>query len=104
MQLCREVIGAADDLMESSERWREFFSLPMSRGLCGVRVSAGDKTAGMVGSIAGVSLDAACQRRAARLYLSVLARVPKSKKSRVAAMPEAIRAMESRRASEAKAA
>ena len=47
----REVIGCA----ESSERWRDFLSWLKPRGLRGVRMFAGDKAAGMVGSIAEVS-------------------------------------------------
>lgn len=99
----REVIGAAEGYTESSECWREFLSWPRSRGLRGVRMLAGDKAAGMVGSIAEVFPGAAYQRRAARFYRNVLAGVPKSKRPRVAAMPRAIHAMESREAAEAKA-
>ena len=50
----REVIGAAEGLAESAECWREFLSWLKSRGLRGVRMLAGDKAAGMVGSIAEV--------------------------------------------------
>lgn len=99
----REVVGAAEGHTESSECWREFLSWLRSRGLRGVRMSAGDKAAGMVGSIAEVFPGAAHQRRAARFYRNVLARVPKSKRPRVAAMPRAVHAMESRGAAEAKA-
>ncbi|MGN0296479.1 MAG: transposase, partial [Parafannyhessea sp.] len=69
----------------------------------GVRTLAGDKAAGMVGSVAEVFPEAACQRRGARSCRSVPSRVPKSGRARVAAMPRAIHAMESREASEAKA-
>ena len=63
----------------------------------------GDKAAGMVGSIAEVFPDAAYQRCTVHFYRSVLARVPKSKRPKVAAMLKAVHAMESREASEAKA-
>ena len=63
----------------------------------------GDKAAGMVGAIAEVFPGAAYQRCTVHFYRSVLARVPKSKRPRVAAMLKAIHAMESREASEAKA-
>lgn len=99
----REVAGAAEGLTESSECWREFPSRLRSRGLRGVRMVVGDKASGMVGSIAEVFPDAACRRRAARFYRNVAARVPKSGRAAVAAMPRAARAMESREASEAKA-
>lgn len=99
----REVIGAAEGFTESAECWREFLSWLKSRGLRGVRMLAGDKAAGMVGSIAEVFPDAAYQRRAVHFYRNVLARVPKSRRPMVAAMLKAIHAMESREASEAKA-
>ena len=99
----REVIGAAEGFTESAERWSELLSWLRSRGLRGVRMSAGDKAAGMVGAIAEVFPGAAYQRCAVHFYRNVLARVPKSRRPTVAAMPEAIHAMESREASEAKA-
>ncbi len=73
---CREVIGAAEGFTESAECWREFLSWLESRGLRGVRMLAGDKAAGMVGSIAEVFPGAAYQRRAARFYRNVLSRRP----------------------------
>ena len=99
----REVIGAAEGFTESSECWREFLSWLRSCGLRGVRMLTGDKAAGMVGSIAEVFPEAAYQRCAVHFYRNVLARVPKSKRPRVAAMLKAIHAMESREAAEAKA-
>ena len=99
----REVIGAAEGFAESSECWREFPSWLRSRGLRGVRMFTGDKAAGMVGSIAEVFPEAACQRRTVHFYRNVLARVPKTRRPRVAAMLKAIHAMESREAAEAKA-
>ncbi len=99
----REVIGAAEGFTESAECWREFLSWLKSRGLRGVRMFTGDKAAGMVGAIAEVFPEAAYQRRAVHFYRNVLARVPKSKRPRVAAMLKAVHAMESREAAEAKA-
>lgn len=55
------------------------------------------------GSIAEVFPEAAYQRRTAHFCRNVLARVPKTRRPRVAAMPKAIHAMESREAAEAKA-
>ena len=100
---CREVIGAAEGFTESAERWREFLSWLRSRGLRGVRMSAGDRAAGMVGSAAEVFPGAAYQRRTARFCRNVPARAPKSRRPRVAAMPRAVHAMGSRGAAEAKA-
>lgn len=100
----REMIGAAEGFTESSGCRRELLSWLESRGLRGVRMFTGDKAAGMVGSIAEVFPEAACQRCTARFYRNVLARVPKSRRPRVAAMLKAVHAMESRGASEGKAA
>ena len=99
----REVIGAAEGFAESAECWREFLSWLRSRGLRGVRMLTGDEAAGMVGSIAEVFPGAAYQRCTVHFYRNVLARAPKSKRPRVAAMLKAIHAMESREAAEAKA-
>ena len=96
----REVIGAAEGFTESAECWREFLSWLKSRGLRGVRMFTGDKAAGMVGSIAEVFPGAAYQRCTVHFYRNVLAKVPKSKRPKVAAMLKAIHAMESREASE----
>ncbi|WP_270849604.1 IS256 family transposase, partial [Candidatus Collinsella stercoripullorum] len=98
----REVIGAAEGFTESSECWRGLLSWLNSRGLRGVRMFTGDKAAGMVGSIAEVFPEAAYQRCTVHFYRNVFARVPKSRRPRVAAMLKAIHAMESREASEAK--
>ena len=99
----REAIGAAEGFTESSECWREFLSWLRSRGLRGVRMFTGDKAAGMVGSIAEVFPEAAYQRCTVHFYRNVLARAPKTRRPRVAAMLKAIHAMESREAAEAKA-
>lgn len=99
----REAIGAAEGFAESSECWRELLSRPRSRGLRGVRMLTGGKAAGMAGSIAEAFPEAACQRRTVHFCRNVLARVPKTGRPRVAAMPKAIHAMESREAAEAKA-
>lgn len=99
----REVVGAAEGFTESSECWREFLSWLRSRGLHGVRMVVGDKASGMVGSIAEVFPDAAHRRCTVRFHRNVPARAPKSGRAAVAAMLEAVHAMESREAAEAKA-
>ena len=93
----REVIGAAEGFTESAECWREFLSWLKSRGLRGVRMFTGDKAAGMVGSIAEVFPNAAYQRCTVHFYRNALAKVPKSKRPKAAAMLKAIHAMESAR-------
>lgn len=99
----REVVGCVEGFAESKECWRAFLSWLKSRGLRGVRMFTGDKAAGMVGSIAEVFPGARYQRCTVRFYRNALAKVPKSKRSQVAAMLKAIHAMESREASAAKA-
>ena len=98
----REVIECAGGFTESAECWRDFLSWLKSRGLRGVRMFTGDKAAGMIGSIAEVFPKAKYQRCTVHFYRNVLAKVPKSKRSQVAAMLKAIHAMESREASAAK--
>ena len=56
----------------------------------------GDKAAGMVGSIAEVFPGAGYQRCTVHFYRNALAKVPRFKRSRVAAMLKAIHATESR--------
>lgn len=69
----------------------------------GARMFAGDKAAGMLGPIAEVLPEAAYLRHAVHFYCSVLAKVPRTRRARTAAILKAIHAMESREASEAKA-
>lgn len=63
----------------------------------------GNKTAGMVGSIAEVFPEVACQHRTVRFYRNVLTKASKSRRQEVAAMPRAVHAIESHEASEEKA-
>ena len=100
---CREVIGCAEGFTGSSECWRDFLSWLKSRGLRGVLMVVGDKTAGMVGSIAEVSPGAKYQRCIVHFCRNVLAKVPKSKRPQAAAMLKAIHAMEPRETAAAKA-
>ena len=99
----REVIGAAEGFAESAECWREFLSWLKGRGLSGVRMITGDKAAAMTGAIAEVFPDAAYQRCTVHFYRNVLAKVPKSRRAKVAAMLKAIHAQESLGASTEKA-
>ena len=94
----REVVGCAEGFTESKECWRGFLSWLKSRGLRGVRM-----VVGMVGSIAEVFPGAKYQRCTVHFYRNALAKVPKSKRSQVAAMLKAIHAMESHEAASAKA-
>ena len=99
----REVIGCAEGFTEPKGCWRGFLSWLKSRGLRGMRMLAGDKAAGMVGSVAEVFPGAKYQRCTVHFYRNALAKVPKSKRPQVSAMLKAIHAMESRGASATKA-
>lgn len=99
----REVIGCAEGFTESKECWAEFLSWLKSRGLRGVKMFTGDKDSGMVGALAEVFPCAKYQRCTVHFYRNVLAKVPKSKRSLIAAMLKAIHAQESRDASQEKA-
>lgn len=100
---CREVIGAAEGFTESKECWRESLSWLKPRGLRGVRMFTGDKASAMTGAVAEAFPDAAHQRRAVHFYRNVLSKVPRQKRRKAAAMPEAIHAQESMEASMVKA-
>ena len=99
----REVIGCAEGYTESKECWAEFLSWLKKRGLKGVRMFTGDKDSGMTGALAEVFPKAKYQRCTVHFYRNVLAKVPKSKRSHVAAMLKAIHAQESFEASLEKA-
>ena len=99
----REAMGAGRGCEGSEDSWREFLLGLRDRGLKGVRLAAGDKSAGMLGALAQVFPDAPCQRRAVHFYRNVLAKVPKRRRRQVAAQPEAIHAQESMEASARKA-
>ena len=99
----REVIGVAEGYKESEDSWREFLLSLRDRGLRGVRMVTGDKSAGMLGALAQVFPDAMYQRRAVHFYRNVLAKVPKRRRRQVAAQLKAIHAQEDTRACARKA-
>ena len=68
-----------------------------------MRMFTGDKAAGMAGLIAEAFPGAKYQRCTVHFYRNALAKVPKSKRSQVAAILKAIHAMESHEAASAKA-
>lgn len=100
----REILGAAEGYTESKECWREFLSWLKDRGLRGVRLVIGDKDAGMAGSLAEVFPGATYQRCMVHFYRNVLSKVPKQRRTTVAAMLKAIHAQESFEACRMKAA
>lgn len=68
-----------------------------------MRLVTGDKPLGMLGALEEVFPEARYQRCTVRFYRNVFGKVPRRKRTRVAKMPKAIHAQESREASEAKA-
>lgn len=90
----REVIGVEEGYRESEDSWREFFLSLRSRGLRGVRMLTGDRCAGMLGALAEVFPGALYQRCTVHFYRNVLAKVPKRRRSQVAAQLKAIHAQE----------
>lgn len=100
----REVIGVAEGYKESEDSWREFLLGLRERGLRGVRMFTGDKSAGMLGALAQVFPDAMYQRCTVHFYRNVLAKVPKRRRRQVAAQLKAIHAQESMESCARKAA
>jgi putative transposase len=92
---CREVIGCAEGCTESADSWREFLLSPRDRGLRGVGMVAGDKSAGMMGALAEVFPEAPCQRCTVHFHRNALSKVPARHRKRVAAQLKAIHAQES---------
>jgi len=99
----REAMGAGEGHGEGEDSRGDFLMGLRGRGLRGVRMAAGDKSAGMLGALARVFPDALYQRRADRFHGNVLAKVPKRRRRQVAAQPEATRAQEDTRACARKA-
>lgn len=91
----REVIGVEEGFRESQDSWREFLLGLRERGLAGVRMVTGDKSAGMLGALAEVFPGAMYQRCTVHFYRNVLAKVPQRRKKAVAAQLKAIHAQES---------
>ena len=91
----REVIGCAEGYTESAYSWREFLLSLRDRGLRGVRMVTGDKSAGMLGALQEVFPEAMYQRCTVHFYRNVLAKVPARRRKRVAARLKAIHAQES---------
>ena len=64
----REVIGCAEGYTESADSWREFLLSLRERGLRGVRMVTGDKSAGMLGALQEVFPEAMYQRCTVHFY------------------------------------
>jgi len=81
----REAVGVEEGHGESEDSWREFLLGPGDRGLAGAGPAAGDKSAGMLGTLSEVFPSAERQRCTVRSCRNVLAKVPKRRRKAVAA-------------------
>ena len=92
----REVIGCEEGYVESEGSWKAFLLGLRERGLSGVRMFTGDKSAGMLGAIQEVYPHAMYQRCTVHFYRNALDKVPRTRRKAVAASLKAIHAQESR--------
>ena len=99
----REILGAAEGMKEDRESWRNFFLWLKERGLSGVRLVVGDKSLGMLETIAEVFPEAKYQRCIVHFYRNVFTVVPRGKVRTVSMMLKAIHAQENREAAREKA-
>lgn len=101
---CREALGCADGLAAPKECWRDFLSWLRGRGLHGVRMFSGDK----VGGHDRVHRRGASRRGLPAVHGALLSQCsgqgPQVQVPAVVAKLKVVHAMESREASEAKAA
>lgn len=94
----REIIGAAEGMKEDKESWKNFFIWLKSRGLQGVRLVIGDKSLGMLESIAEVFPDAKYQRCTVHFYRNIFSVTPRTRVKYISKMLKAIHAQESKEA------
>lgn len=99
----REIIGAAEGMKEDKESWKSFFIWLKSRGLQGVRLVIGDKSLGMLESIAEVFPDAKYQRCTVHFYRNIFSVTPRTRVKYISKMLKAIHAQESKEAAMEKA-
>jgi putative transposase len=82
----RSVLGVEVDVAESQEGWTSFLKGLKARGLRGVQLVISDAFSGLKAAIQRVFPEASWQRCKVHLLRNVLARVPKSARSMVAAL------------------
>ena len=98
----REILGAAEGMMEDHESWLNFFLWLKERGLNGVRLFIGDKNLGMLETI-GEVFPEAYQRWGVHFYRNVFSVVPRGRIRTVSMMRKSIHAQESKEAARRKA-
>ena len=99
----REVLGACEGMKEDTESWTSFFKSLKDRGLSGVRLLIGDRSAGMLEAASTIFPEAKYQRCVVHFYRNIFSVVPQSKSKLVAKMLKAIYAQENKAASREKA-
>ena len=99
----REVLGAAEGMKEDKQSWTSLFIWLQDRGLTGVRLIVGDRSAGMLEAAAEIYPLAKYQRCIVHFYRNVFSVVPRSKARLVSKMLKAIHAQENKIASREKA-
>jgi putative transposase len=92
----REMLGVCEGMKEDAESWLSFLRHLKARGLRGVRLITSDKCLGLVEAIHETFPKADWQRCMVHFYRNVLAQVPRTQGSEVAAMLKAIHAQEDR--------
>jgi len=90
-------------MKEDKESWKNFFIWQKSRGLQGVRLVIGDKSLGMLESIAEVFPDAKYQRCTVHFYRNIFSVTPCTRIKYISKMLKAIHAQESKEAAMEKA-
>jgi transposase-like protein len=94
----REILGAAEGVIEDLESWRGFLRHLKGRGLKGVRLFVSDKCLGLLEALGEFYPEAQWQRCMVHWYRNVLSVVPRGRRKEVAAMLKAIHGQEDRQA------
>ena len=100
---CREIIGAAEDMKEDADSWKNFLIWLKERRLDGVKLVIGDKCLGMCNAVAEVFPEAKYQRCTVHFYRNVFSVTPRKHMREVTRMLKAIHAQESKEAARKKA-
>lgn len=82
----RSVLGVEVDVAETQESWTQFLKALKARGLGGVQLVISDAFEGLKAAIARVLPEASWQRCKVHLMRNLLAKVPKTARSMVAAL------------------
>ena len=90
----REIIGCCEGGREDKESWLNFLRGLKERGLCGMKLSVGDRCLGFVEALGEVFPESKFQRCVVHFYRNIFSVTPLSKSKEVVAMLKAIHAQE----------